>query len=233
MEGRESRPGLAERVLREVLSTPALKELVMLQLRDIRPENASGLARTLLWGDPALSMSLVGALPRALNWAAEFLLELARQLDSLPEPLLADLAGAAGSGIDLGRLRQLRDTCLSLTGKLLAGNGDPEKRARRLAAAINRSASSLDRLASLLEERRADLSAYASVLRREVDWKRLAGSARHLLSALISAARSDLAATEPARRRMRKKIVLIAVGLTLILRAARKPLRRLNGAPCP
>jgi len=225
VEGRESRPGLAERVLREVLSTPALKELVMLQLRDIKPENASGIARTLIWGDPALSMSLVSALPGALNWAAEFLLELARQLDSLPEPLLADLAGVAGSGLDLERLRRLRDTCLSLAGKLLAGQGGPEERARRLAAAINRSATSLDRLASLLEERRADLSAYASVLRKEVDWKRLAGSARHLLSILISAVRSDLAATEPARRRMRKKIVLAAIGLALILRAARKLLR--------
>lgn len=187
MEERAPEAGLAERILREVLDTPALKELALIQLKGIRPESAAGLARALLWGDPALSMSLVGALPRAVNWLSEFLLELGRQLDSLPEPLLADLARAAASGIDAERLRLLARTYLSLAGKALAISGKgPGELARLLGSSVNRFAVSLERAASRVEARREEASAFLRALKENVDSRLLASSLRHLLSATAS-----------------------------------------------
>ncbi len=105
-ERQETVPGLGERLLREILDTPALKEVILLQMKDIRPEAASGLVKTLLWGDPGISMSLFGTLPQAANWLLEFLLELGRQLNGLPEPLLKDILGRIGAGIDRERARE-------------------------------------------------------------------------------------------------------------------------------
>lgn len=45
--------GLTERILKEVLATPAMKDLIVLSLKDIKAETASGLIQTLLWGIPA------------------------------------------------------------------------------------------------------------------------------------------------------------------------------------
>ena len=72
-------------------------------MKDIKPETAPGLIKTLLWGDPGISMSLFGALPDMVNWLLELLLELGRQLNGLPEPLLKDILGQVGTGIDPGR----------------------------------------------------------------------------------------------------------------------------------
>lgn len=222
MEELEARAGLAERVLREVLSTPALKELVLLQLKDIRPEKASGLARTLLWGDPAVSMSLIGALPQVANWLVEFFLELVRQLDSLPEPLLRDLVSAAGSGIETWRFSQLRDTLASLLKKIVAEDGfGAEARAKRLSSALDRLASSLDRLASQLEQRRGEAYLFLRTLRTETDWRRLASSTRRLLKAALSSTRlSDISL---GKHRVKREKVLMAA---LVLFACHSFLKR-------
>jgi len=62
-EGREV--GLAARVLRELVRTPAFRELVKLNLAETDPERARELVRTLLWEDPNLSLSAAGVTPDA------------------------------------------------------------------------------------------------------------------------------------------------------------------------
>jgi hypothetical protein len=128
MERQEANAGLGERILKEIIATPALKEVFLLQIKDIRPESASGLVKTLLWGDPGISMSLFGALPDAANWLLEFLLELGRQLNGLPEPLLRDILGRIGSGIDRERLGELPQVYGKLIRRLVVGEGGRPRR---------------------------------------------------------------------------------------------------------
>ncbi len=91
-------PGLTERLMKEIIETPALKEIILLQMKDVKAETAPGVVKTLLWGDPGISMSLFGAAPDAINWLLELLLELGRQLNGIPEPLLKDILGRIGAG---------------------------------------------------------------------------------------------------------------------------------------
>ncbi|MGC9336261.1 MAG: hypothetical protein ACP5JJ_19130, partial [Anaerolineae bacterium] len=107
MEDNSFTPGLTERLVKEIIDTPALKEIILLQMKDIRPEAAPGVVKTLLWGDPGVSLSAFGAAPDAVNWLLELLLEVGRQLNGLPEPLLKDILGRVGSGVERERLEEL------------------------------------------------------------------------------------------------------------------------------
>ncbi len=189
-ERQETVPGLGERLLREILDTPALKEVILLQMKDIRPEAASGLVKTLLWGDPGISMSLFGTLPQAANWLLEFLLELGRQLNGLPEPLLKDILGRIGAGIDRERARELPRVYGELARRLLVGEGrPPQEVAGALLPAINRAIQALDRSTARLEANRAQVVPALRRAWRETDRASLARSVRRLASLAVAAAR--------------------------------------------
>jgi len=150
-------PGLSERILKEVMATPALKELVILQMKDIKPDTAPGVVKMLLWGDPGISMSLFGALPEAVNWLLELLLELGRQLNGLPEPLLKDILGQVGGGIDGERLKQFPEIYGQLIRRILIGEGKtPEETRAAVTSALNAALAGLDALTVKLEDNRAD-----------------------------------------------------------------------------
>lgn len=99
-------PGMFQRALREMLGTPAFKEAILLNLREINPDDASGLAKVLLWSDSGFSLSLVGVVPRMLSYLVEFMLEMGRQFDSMPTPLLKDFLTQLGAGFDKERAAQ-------------------------------------------------------------------------------------------------------------------------------
>jgi hypothetical protein len=174
-------PGLSERILKEVIATPALKELIVLQMKDIKPETAPGLVKTLLWGDPGISMSLFGALPDMVNWLLELLLELGRQLNSLPEPLLKDILGQVGTGIDTGKLAAFPAIYSQLARRLLIGEGKtPEEARAAVIAAINATLAGLDQLTAQLDTRRTDIASSLSKGLREIDKAPLARSLRRI-----------------------------------------------------
>ncbi|MFW6113913.1 MAG: hypothetical protein ACOC78_03210, partial [Actinomycetota bacterium] len=151
--------GLSERLTREIMRTPALKELVLLQLKDIDPDAAPGLVRTLLWEDPGVSLSLFGALPDAVNWLMEFLLEMGKQFNGLPEPLLKDFLGRVGEGIDVERLKEVPAVYGQLLGRLLAGDAETAEQARALAGqAVSAAISGVDQLTSRLDENREEIA---------------------------------------------------------------------------
>ena len=145
--------GLGERLLREVLKSPPLKELLMLYARSIDPQKAPGLARALLWEDPVLFMSVVGALPDAADWTVEFLLELGRQLDTLPGPLLRDFVAMAKESVDGGSLAQIPPVYGRLMRKLLVEEGAaPEQVLAFVVGAANAALAGADELTRALEE---------------------------------------------------------------------------------
>lgn len=149
--------GLSERVLTEILRTPALKELIILLMKDIDADKAPGLIRTVLWGEAGVSLSLFGAFPDMANWLLELLLETGRQLNGLPEPLLREFLVQVGSGIDQARLRQFPEVYGLLAKRLLAGaDGRAEDAGAFTARALNAALAGADRLTSGLDDNREE-----------------------------------------------------------------------------
>ncbi len=181
MEDKNVTPGLSERLLKEVIATPALKELILLQMKDIKPETAPGLIKTLLWGDPGISMSLFGALPDMVNWLLELLLELGRQLNGLPEPLLKDILGQVGTGIDTGKLKEFPGVYGQLARRLLIGEGKtPEETRAAVIAAINAALAGLDQLTAQLDANRANIALSLAQGIKEIDKASLVRSLRRV-----------------------------------------------------
>lgn len=190
MERQNVAPGLSERILKEVIATPAMKELILLTLKDIKAETAPGLIKTLLWGDPGISMSLFGALPDAVNWLLELLLELGRQLNALPEPLLADILGQVGKGIDSERLKQFPAVYALLANRLLFGDeATPEEKRAAVVGAVNSLLAGLDRLTLELERNRQEVARTLSQGIRALDKAALMRSLRRVGPVVLAAAR--------------------------------------------
>ena len=131
--------GLSENLLREVLRTPPLKELILLQMKGIDPGNAPGLVKAMLWEDPDISMSLFGSLPDMVNWLLEFLLELGKQLNDLPEPFLGEILGILGEDVNRERLKEIPAVYALLIQRLVLGEEAPDQLdAESLGRVLNR-----------------------------------------------------------------------------------------------
>lgn len=187
--GRPDSHGLSERVLTEIMRTPALKELVILMMKDIDPDAAPGLVRTALWGEAGVSLSLFGAIPDMVNWLLELLLELGRQLNALPEALLREFLVKVGEGVDAQRLEQLPEVYCRLAKRLLMGDEAGAADAGELAAkAANRALDGVDRLTSRLDADREQVASAVAVCLDRVDTATLGRSLNRLL-ALANAVR--------------------------------------------
>ncbi len=219
MERQDTGSGLGERILKEIIATPALKEVFLLQIKDIKPDTASGLVKTLLWGDPGISMSLFGALPEAINWLLEFLLELGRQLNGLPEPLLKDILSRIGTGIDRERLADIPKEYGKLLRRLVVGEGRPPEEVRDAAvSALNRVLETLDRSSARLEANREEI---AQTLRRawkELDTASLSRAARRLASLAAAVARPERKEGEAKGAAVAVKLFATAMAGLLVLR---------------
>lgn len=97
----------APRVLRELLRTPAVKEMLAISLKDSNPEIARELVKAMLWSDSVFSFGMLGQLPRGLNFLVAFLDELGRQLQNLPPHLLREFAFEMARSLDTESLRAL------------------------------------------------------------------------------------------------------------------------------
>jgi len=226
MQARNVTPGLSERLLKEVIATPALKELILLQMKDIKPETAPGLIKTLLWGDPGISMSLFGALPDMVNWLLELLLELGRQLNGLPEPLLKDILGQVGTGIDTGRLQELPGVYGQLAKRLVIGEGKtPEEARAAVIAAVNSALAALDQLTSQLDLRRTDIARSLAQGIKEIDKAPLARSLQRVGQLAVATARPPKA----QGRGKAPKAALAATGGIVGLVVLRLVVKRIRG----
>lgn len=113
--GYSALPGL----VRELLRTPGFKELLLIHLRDVNPDNAAELVRAFLWEDVAFSMSVLGASPALVNWVVELLLELGKQLNNFTLDILRDFIARLGKDLDTEKLKQLPSAYAPLVNQLL------------------------------------------------------------------------------------------------------------------
>lgn len=159
--------GLGERLVREMLRTPPLKDLIVLMFKDIDPEGAKGFASALLWEDPVVFMSVIGALPDMVNWLLEFLAELGRQLNVMPAGLLADFVKVIESRVRLDTLQELPVVYGRLIQKIFFEDGHVADQAVDLSfKALNAGLEKADSLTPDTDEGRARL---AGALARGVD----------------------------------------------------------------
>ena len=135
--------GAGTRVLREVIRTPAFMSIVKMNIASLDPESARVAVRTLLWEDPELALSLVALAPDVANYIVEAVLELGRQLDQFPAPLLDAFLDELATGIDPDLLREVPVVYGALFEKVDAGR----RLAVALGAAINAGARMINRAA--------------------------------------------------------------------------------------
>ncbi len=132
--------GAPARVVRELIRTPAFRELVKLGLREGPPGNASSLARVLLREDVDMALSALGSVPGAVNWLMEFLLETLRQLNGFPAPVLGDFAGQLAGKVDREKAQALAAEASQALQKLLREDPGTAARLREgLVGAVNAS----------------------------------------------------------------------------------------------
>ncbi len=188
MNGAEA--GLAQRVMKEILDTPALKEVILLHMRGVRPRRAEGLAGTLLWEDPAVSMSFLGTLPDAAGWLLTLLAELGEQLESIPPPLLLEILGKIASGVDREKMKRAAASwgrvIKGLAGAKEAGEGGGRQAARCLNAAIAR----LDGATLALERDPEGAARALADLAGQLDTAALRRSLRRLATVAFRAGKS-------------------------------------------
>lgn len=99
--------GALPRVTRELIRTPLFRELLKLNLQETSPGTAAELARTIIWEDVDITLSLLGSSPQAINFASEFLLELGRQIGNFPGGVLQTFLSQMGEKVDLDSLKAL------------------------------------------------------------------------------------------------------------------------------
>lgn len=79
---------LTDRVLKELLKKPGLKEGVRTVLQNIDPEASRRLVRTMMWQDPEFFLGLLGAIPSVVNCLIKSIDELIIQLNEKFSPQL-------------------------------------------------------------------------------------------------------------------------------------------------
>jgi hypothetical protein len=98
--------GAGARVMREIIRTPAFLEIIKTNMASIDPEGARMAVQTMLWEDPELTLSTASVAPEIINSLVEAMLELGRQLNQFPAPLLDAFLDQLTGGVDTDRMRE-------------------------------------------------------------------------------------------------------------------------------
>lgn len=104
------------RIMVVLLKSPTFKSNVKSVLNSIDPDNARELARTILWEDPEIVLSLMGAVPSLANSMIRFLDEIILQVREKFSPeLLHDFLGTILQDVDRETIKRIK---LNLTNML-------------------------------------------------------------------------------------------------------------------
>lgn len=127
--------GAGARVIREIIRTPVFLEIMKANVPALDPDSARQMVGTLLWEDPGLSLGLMGASPAVVDYVIEALLELGRQLNQFPVPLLSEFLSQMSGDIGSGRLQEIPEVYGPLLERAVLSN--PEMREKFIAGIIN------------------------------------------------------------------------------------------------
>jgi hypothetical protein len=97
-------------VMKEILATPFVKELICNALKSAAIENDPPLVRTLLWEDPEVSLAFLSTLPHLVNRCSGGTADLGREISEKFSPkLLTQYLAAIVDEIDGERIKDCAD----------------------------------------------------------------------------------------------------------------------------
>jgi len=105
-----------ESILKEILATPFIKDMLRTYLNGIKPETGNSFVKTLIWQDMEFLFSIIAALPSIVNSVINAINETGMQLNEKITPeLLRGYMGDVFSDIDTETLKK----GLSVYGELI------------------------------------------------------------------------------------------------------------------
>jgi len=104
-------------VIKEIMATPFVKDLIRSTLKSVACENDPSLVRTLLWEDPEVSLAVLSILPHLTNRCTGALAEAGREIDEkFSSELLKGYLISMSNDIDTDRFV----ACAKVWGKIIA-----------------------------------------------------------------------------------------------------------------
>ena len=102
-------------VMKEVLSTPFVKDLIRINLQNIKPDKTHPVVNALIWQDPDVILSVLGSIPAVVNSCTGALAEAGKQINEKFSPeMLRDYVGSILKDIDTEELKVLAEAYVAL-----------------------------------------------------------------------------------------------------------------------
>ncbi|MGB5218909.1 MAG: hypothetical protein WBN66_11500 [Smithella sp.] len=106
-------------VMKEVLSTPFIKDLIRNNLQNIKPDKSHPLVMALIWQDPEIILSLLGSIPPVVNSCVGALAEVGKQVNEKLSPeLIRDYFASILNDIDTNEFKALAEAYTALLKNL-------------------------------------------------------------------------------------------------------------------
>ena len=104
-------------VIKEILATPFVKDLIRNRLKSVAVESDPPLVRTILWQDPEVFLTILSTLPHLVNQCTGALAEAGREIDEKFSPeLLKVYLAAMGNDINTNNII----ACADVWGKIIS-----------------------------------------------------------------------------------------------------------------
>lgn len=102
-------------VMKEVLSTPFVKDIIRNNLQNIKPDKTHPVVNALIWQEPEIILSILGSIPPVVNSCVGALGETGKQINEKFSPrLLSDYVGSILKDIDTDELKALVDAYVEM-----------------------------------------------------------------------------------------------------------------------
>jgi len=102
-------------VMKEVLSTPFVKDIIRNNLQNIKPDKTHPVVNALIWQEQEIILSILGSIPPVVNSCVGALGETGRQINEKFSPrLLSDYVGSILKDIDTDELKALVDAYVEM-----------------------------------------------------------------------------------------------------------------------
>ena len=105
--------------MKEVLSTPFVKDLIRSNLQNIKPDKTHPVVKALIWQDPEVFLSILGSIPPVVNSCTGALAEAGKQINEKFSPeLLRNYIGSILKDIDTEELKALAEAYTTMMKNL-------------------------------------------------------------------------------------------------------------------
>jgi len=106
-------------VMKEVLSTPFIKDLIRSNLQNIKTDKSHPLVMALIWQDPEIILSILGSIPPVVNSCVGALAEVGNQVNEKLSPeLIRDYFASILNDIDTNEFKALAEAYTALLKNL-------------------------------------------------------------------------------------------------------------------